>query len=320
MREGMAGLVRDGTRKPGLQPLPPAVVDRVVALTLGDPRGETTHWTGRAMAAAVAIAHLVAASGRRTASTAPGAALRSCPPIRRSRPSCATWSALSISIRRRTVWCSRSTRSPVCGWPPARRREKLAMWHNQVALRSCVRPVDRGRRMTAGPDGFRGLGPHQILGILSLDFSRLFPVRRHNRLPHPHSFPRKRQRQAGSAYAGTAAIALPLRHHGPNDACHLVGQSNGDHEAGSSGQQALDPRIGPGCLRAQQDGLSADDQQLTDVLVAEPTDPASLCLPPVDLAAARAARPRTPAHRGRRRGQARWRRWRWRSAARCLGW
>jgi transposase len=49
------GLVRDKTRKPGLPPLPPAVVDRVVALTLGDPPGETTHWTGRAMAAASGV-------------------------------------------------------------------------------------------------------------------------------------------------------------------------------------------------------------------------------------------------------------------------
>ena len=31
------------------------MVDRVVALTLGDPRGETTHWTGRAMAAASGV-------------------------------------------------------------------------------------------------------------------------------------------------------------------------------------------------------------------------------------------------------------------------
>jgi hypothetical protein len=51
MREGVAGLARDKTRKPGLPPLPPAVVDRVVALTLTEPPGETTHWTGRAMAA-----------------------------------------------------------------------------------------------------------------------------------------------------------------------------------------------------------------------------------------------------------------------------
>jgi hypothetical protein len=55
MREGVAGLVRDKTRKPGLAPLPPAVVDRVVALTLGDPPGATTHWTGRAMAAASGV-------------------------------------------------------------------------------------------------------------------------------------------------------------------------------------------------------------------------------------------------------------------------
>ena len=56
MREGVAGLLRDKTRKPGLPPLPPAVVDRVVALTLGDPPGATTHWTGRAMAAASGVA------------------------------------------------------------------------------------------------------------------------------------------------------------------------------------------------------------------------------------------------------------------------
>jgi Homeodomain-like domain len=39
MRKGVAGLVRDMTRKPGLPPLPPAVVDRVVALTLTDTPG-----------------------------------------------------------------------------------------------------------------------------------------------------------------------------------------------------------------------------------------------------------------------------------------
>src|SRR5262245_21511845 len=43
MREGVAGLWRDRTRKPGLPSLPPAVVDRVVALTLTAAPGETTH-------------------------------------------------------------------------------------------------------------------------------------------------------------------------------------------------------------------------------------------------------------------------------------
>jgi transposase len=55
MREGVAGLLRDKTRKPGLPPLPATLVDRVVALTLGEPPGEATHWTGRAMAAATGI-------------------------------------------------------------------------------------------------------------------------------------------------------------------------------------------------------------------------------------------------------------------------
>ena len=55
MREGVAGLLHDKTRKPGLPPLPSALVDHVVELTLAEPPGETTHWTGRAMAAASGI-------------------------------------------------------------------------------------------------------------------------------------------------------------------------------------------------------------------------------------------------------------------------
>jgi hypothetical protein len=52
MREGVAGLLRDNTRKPR----PAAgVVDRVVALTFAEAPGEATHWTGRAMAAATGI-------------------------------------------------------------------------------------------------------------------------------------------------------------------------------------------------------------------------------------------------------------------------
>ena len=55
MREGVTGLLREKTRKPGLPPLPSALVDRVVELTLGEPPGEATHWTGRAMAAASGV-------------------------------------------------------------------------------------------------------------------------------------------------------------------------------------------------------------------------------------------------------------------------
>ncbi len=53
--QGVDGLLRDKTRKPGKPPLPAATLAKVLALTCSDPPGETTHWTGRAMAEAVGI-------------------------------------------------------------------------------------------------------------------------------------------------------------------------------------------------------------------------------------------------------------------------
>src|SRR3954453_7542756 len=55
MAEGLYGLLRDKTRPPGTPPLPRATVERVVELTRQVPPGETTHWTGRAMAKAIGI-------------------------------------------------------------------------------------------------------------------------------------------------------------------------------------------------------------------------------------------------------------------------
>jgi transposase len=55
MREGVAGLLRDKTRKPGKAPLPAPTVARVVELTLKEPPCEATHWTGRAMAKAAGV-------------------------------------------------------------------------------------------------------------------------------------------------------------------------------------------------------------------------------------------------------------------------
>jgi transposase len=52
---GVDGLLRDQTRKPGKAPTPEAVVRKVVALTCGEPPGEATHWTGRAMAKATGL-------------------------------------------------------------------------------------------------------------------------------------------------------------------------------------------------------------------------------------------------------------------------
>jgi transposase len=55
MAEGVAGLVRDKTRKPGKKPLPTDTVQRVLDLALGPPPGETTHWTGRMLAKAAGV-------------------------------------------------------------------------------------------------------------------------------------------------------------------------------------------------------------------------------------------------------------------------
>ena len=52
---GVGGLLRDKTRQPGKPRTPDATVQRVVALTCGEPPGEATHWTGRMMAAATGL-------------------------------------------------------------------------------------------------------------------------------------------------------------------------------------------------------------------------------------------------------------------------
>ena len=54
-QEGVDGLLRDKTRPARIPPLGPEVAARVVALTQGDPPGETTHWTAAAMSKAAAI-------------------------------------------------------------------------------------------------------------------------------------------------------------------------------------------------------------------------------------------------------------------------
>ena len=55
MREGVAGLLRDKTRPSRIPALGPEVAERVVALTLGPPPGEVTHWTAAAMAKVAGI-------------------------------------------------------------------------------------------------------------------------------------------------------------------------------------------------------------------------------------------------------------------------
>jgi transposase len=54
-REGFVGLLRDKTRLSRIQPLGDETAARIVALTLDDPPGETTHWTGALMAKAAGV-------------------------------------------------------------------------------------------------------------------------------------------------------------------------------------------------------------------------------------------------------------------------
>jgi transposase len=53
--EGVDGLLRDKTRPARIPRLDPSVAERVVALTMEEPPGEMTHWTGVAMAKAVGV-------------------------------------------------------------------------------------------------------------------------------------------------------------------------------------------------------------------------------------------------------------------------
>jgi transposase len=55
MAEGFEGLLRDKTRPSRIAPLSAEVAQRVVALTLTEAPGETTHWTGAMMAKASGI-------------------------------------------------------------------------------------------------------------------------------------------------------------------------------------------------------------------------------------------------------------------------
>src|SRR5678809_1328402 len=57
MSEGVEGLLHEASRPPGKPPLTAQAIERVVAMTLAEPPGERTHWTGRAMAQAAGVSH-----------------------------------------------------------------------------------------------------------------------------------------------------------------------------------------------------------------------------------------------------------------------
>ena len=53
--QGVEGLLRDKTRKPGKNPLPEATVAKILALPCGKPPRQATHWTGRMVAQAAGV-------------------------------------------------------------------------------------------------------------------------------------------------------------------------------------------------------------------------------------------------------------------------
>ena len=53
--QGVDGLLRDKTRKPGRAPFSARIIAKVIDLTCSEPPGHATHWTGRAMAKAVGV-------------------------------------------------------------------------------------------------------------------------------------------------------------------------------------------------------------------------------------------------------------------------
>jgi transposase len=110
MEEGLQGLLRDKTRPSRIPPLGAEVAERVVALTLADPPGETTHWTGALMAKTAGISVSSVQRIWRAHGLQPHRVrqfkLSNDP---HSSPSCAMSSG-STSNRRRTLSCSRSTK------------------------------------------------------------------------------------------------------------------------------------------------------------------------------------------------------------------
>ena len=53
--QGVDGLLRDKTRKPGKKPLAAATVAKILALPCGKPPRQATHWTGRMVAEAAGV-------------------------------------------------------------------------------------------------------------------------------------------------------------------------------------------------------------------------------------------------------------------------
>ena len=125
---GIAGQLRDKTRKSGIAPLAAETTARVVALTCAEPPHQAIQWTGRATAQASAFRSIRCgpSCGRTNCSRT------ACAFNRSGDPSFATSSSTSsgsMSIRRLTRWCFRSmtrARSKLSATPNLGRRSSSA--------------------------------------------------------------------------------------------------------------------------------------------------------------------------------------------------
>jgi hypothetical protein len=109
MCEDVAGLLRDKTRKPELPPLLPALIERVVELTLGEPSGRLGDALDRPSDGGGhrgVVAFGTADLGGARACSGTECGVSCCHRIRPLPPSCA---GLYLDHRLRT-WCRRSTR------------------------------------------------------------------------------------------------------------------------------------------------------------------------------------------------------------------
>jgi transposase len=107
MTDGVSGLMRDKTRPSRIPPLSTEVEQHVVARTLEDPPGETTHWTAAAMAKETGISvSSVQRIWRRHGLRRIGRANSSCPMVH-SSPLSGTRSSCSMSTRQPTPSCCR---------------------------------------------------------------------------------------------------------------------------------------------------------------------------------------------------------------------
>jgi transposase len=160
--EGFEGLLHDKTRPSRIPPLGPEISERVVALTLANPPGETTHWTADMMAAQVGIS----ASAVRRIWKAHGLQPHRWRNFKLSNDpqfvdKLRKVVGLYVDPPAHAIVLSLDEKS-LCGWPPARKRKmscyrRVACGHVSGLLMRHIWPL--------APMGVRGSGPHQIPGL-----------------------------------------------------------------------------------------------------------------------------------------------------------